>query len=81
MLYKLQNRLTSLTGEDPLKDKHVSFIGPQVSSQKISRQLHDGMRATDTVVLMLLSFCHSKEILIHTKFKHRYNYILNYTEV
>ena len=43
MLYKLQNELTLLTGEDPLKDKHVSFIGPQVSPYKISRQVHDGM--------------------------------------
>ena len=43
MLYKLQNRLTSLTGEDPLKDKHVSFIGPQVSPHKITNKLRDGM--------------------------------------
>ena len=41
MLYQLQNRLTSLTGEDPLKDKHVSFIGPQVSAQKMTRRIQD----------------------------------------
>lgn len=41
--YELQTRLTLLTGEDPLKDKHVSFIGPQVSPQKITTQLRDGM--------------------------------------
>ena len=43
MLYRLQTSLTSLTGEDPLKDKHVSFIGPQVSPHKLTKQLHDGM--------------------------------------
>lgn len=42
MLYKLQTKLTTLTGEDPLKDKNVSFIGPQVSPHKITRQLFDG---------------------------------------
>ena len=42
MLYKLQTNLTTLTGEDPLKDKHVSFIGPQVSPRKITTQLHEG---------------------------------------
>lgn len=40
--YQLQKRLTSMTGEDPLKDKHVSFIGPQVSPHKITNQLRHG---------------------------------------
>ena len=66
MLYKLQNRLTSLTGEDPLKDKHVSFIGPQVSSHKISRQLHDGMKALYCKIYFLF-FCCSKAITVHQK--------------
>lgn len=35
--------LTTLTGEDPLKDKHVSFIGPQVSPHKITLQIHKGI--------------------------------------
>ena len=56
--YELQTRLTLLTGEDPLKDKHVSFIGPQVSPQKITTQLHDGINNLShehTVVVLLIS--------------------------
>ena len=51
MLYKLQNRLISLTGEDPLMDKHVSFIGPQVSPFKIKRQLYDGEKVLTYIII------------------------------